>query len=269
MSSSAREPQAGWNLPTRHLGQRVFVHLRLDSTNSLALSLSNDPANDGLVVLAHEQTAGRGQYGRTWQAPPGSSVLMSVLLFPPPPLCRPVVLTAWAAVAVSEVIRQSTGLEAKIKWPNDVYLEGKKVCGILIEQRSGGRADQPPATAVGIGLNVRQPAEFFEQAGLTLGGSLLSMIGQIFDHQDIARRLICQLDDDYARLLNGDFGTLEATWKQRLGLLGESVLVETTSAQHRGHLLDVTFNALLLDVGAEKPLQLVPEKVRQIVLREI
>jgi len=265
MTVSQPAPQVIWTLPTCRLGQRVHVFCKLDSTNSFALALGHDPANHGLVVLAHEQTAGRGQYGRTWQAPAESSVLMSVLLFPPPPLCRPVVLTAWAAVAVSEVIRQITGLLAKIKWPNDVYLEGKKVCGILIEQRSGGRADQPPATAVGIGLNVRQPADFFERFALPLGGSLFSVTGKNFDHQDTARQLICQLDDDYARLVNDDWGTLEARWKERFELLGESVLVETTSAPHRGRLLDATFNALLLDVGAANPLQLVPETVRQIV----
>ena len=258
---SAREI---WSLPTRHLGRRVLLYPRLDSTNSLALSLGHDPVNHGLVVLAHEQTAGRGQYGRTWQAPPGSSVLMTVLLFPPPPLRRPAVLTAWAAVAVSEVILQITGLEAKIKWPNDVYLQGKKVCGILIEQRNGG-GERTPATAVGIGLNVRQPASFFEQAGLTLGGSLLSVTGREFDHDEVARQLIHRLDDDYARLAAGDFGTLEALWKQRLQLLGRDVTVETGTARHRGRLLDVTFNAVELDTGEPQPLRLLPEAVRQIV----
>ena len=261
------DPQSNWELPTRHVGQRVLVFPRLDSTNSLALSLAHDPANHGLVLLAQEQTAGRGQYGRTWQAPPESSVLMSVLLFPPSPLRRATVLTAWAAVAVSELIGQITGQNAKIKWPNDVYLNGKKVSGILIEQRSCG-GEQAPATAVGIGLNVQQPAAFFEQAGLTQGGSLLSITGKNFDHQDVARQLIHQLDDDYARLANDQFGALEARWKERLGLLGFEVLVETTTAPHRGRLLDVTFNAVVVDVGAAEPLRLVPETVRQIVPRD-
>jgi BirA family transcriptional regulator, biotin operon repressor / biotin---[acetyl-CoA-carboxylase] ligase len=253
-----------WTLDTRHLGRRALVYPQLDSTNSLALSLGNEPANHGLVVLAHEQTAGRGQYGRTWQAPAGSSVLMTVLLFPPPPLRRPAVLTAWAAVAVSEVILQITGLEAKIKWPNDVYLEGKKVCGILIEQRNGG-AELTLATAVGIGLNVRQPASFFEQAGLTLGGSLLSVAGREFDHDVVARQLIRRLDDDYARLADGDFGTLEAIWKQRLQLLGREVTVETGTARHHGRLRAVTFDAVELEAGQLQPLRLTPEAVRQIV----
>src|ERR1051325_116022 len=141
-------PTAVWSPDTRHLGQRVHVHDALDSTNTLALSFADDPTQHGLAILTRAQTAGRGQYGRSWQAPPGSSVLMTLLLFPPPPLRRPALLTAWAAVSVCETIRSFTNLHAKIKWPNDVLIAGKKVCGILIEQRTTADAQFPLATAV-------------------------------------------------------------------------------------------------------------------------
>src|SRR5260221_2302870 len=126
--------QTLWKLPRQHIGRRVYHFAQLPSPIDFAASLADDPANAGNVVLADEQTTGRGQYGRRWVAPPGSSVLMSVLLFPPPELRRPVILTAWAAVSVCETIRQATGEQAKIKWPNDVLLHGRKVCGVLIEQ---------------------------------------------------------------------------------------------------------------------------------------
>jgi BirA family biotin operon repressor/biotin-[acetyl-CoA-carboxylase] ligase len=217
-----------------------------------------------LVILADEQTAGRGQYGRSWQAPPGSSVLMSVLIFPPPHLRRPALLTAWAAVAVCELIREIAGREAKIKWPNDVYLQEKKVCGILIEQRSGGQAEQPPATVVGIGLNVKQPAEFFEHAGLTLGGSLFSLTGESFDHHAVARRLIGQLDDDYSRLVDGNVAVLEANWRSRLGLVGNQVRVETLDGLREGRLIGLTLDAVTLAADTEGPLRLLPEAIRHI-----
>src|SRR2546423_115865 len=102
-----------WDFPDRHVGRRVVRYAALPSTNDLAASLASDPANGGTVILADEQTAGRGQYGRRWLAPPGSSVLMSVLLFPPPALRRPAILTAWAAVAVGETILHLTGRQAK------------------------------------------------------------------------------------------------------------------------------------------------------------
>src|SRR5436189_3289930 len=95
----------------RRIGRRVLVYDCVESTNSLALAVAGDPASDGLVLVAREQTAGRGQHGRTWLSPAGSSVLLSAVLFPPPPLRRPAILTAWAAVSVCETIRETTGLE--------------------------------------------------------------------------------------------------------------------------------------------------------------
>src|SRR5439155_21260352 len=115
-------------------------HDRVDSTNTRGAALAAaDPDADGLVLVADDQLAGRGQYGRVWQSRPGSSLLMSVVLRPPPELRRPVVLTAWAAVAVADAIRALTGAQSRIKWPNDLLIRGKQVCGILIEQTGTGR----------------------------------------------------------------------------------------------------------------------------------
>src|SRR5215470_13247415 len=164
MSSSTR-PADTWDLPTRHLGRRTIVFDRLDSTNTYAAARADDPANDGLVVVAREQTAGRGQHGRTWQAPAGSSVLLSVLLFPPPALRRPALMTAWAAVSVCETVRALSALEPRIKWPNDVLAEGRKICGILILQRA---VNQGSAVIAGIGFNVMQSAADFATADLPL-----------------------------------------------------------------------------------------------------
>ena len=163
-------------------------------------------ANDGLAVLAAEQTAGRGQHGRRWQCRRGDGVLLSVLLFPPPALRRPAVLTAWAAVSVCETVRALTGLQARIKWPNDVLLRGRKVCGILIEQ---GRA-----AVVGVGLNVRQPAAYFAEAGLPHGASLAQFTDADLDARSAAEALLHRMDEEYGRLLDGDLaitgGALEA-----------------------------------------------------------
>src|SRR5207249_2250573 len=118
------------------------------------------------------------------------SVLLSVLLFPPPALRRPALLTAWATVSVCETILKLANLQAKIKWPNDVLVRGRKVCGILIEQRTTGHAEHPLAAVVGIGLNLTQSAEAFEAAGLPLAGSLASMSGTTLAHDEVAKILI-------------------------------------------------------------------------------
>jgi BirA family biotin operon repressor/biotin-[acetyl-CoA-carboxylase] ligase len=250
------QPVEEWRLDTRRVGRRVLHFDRVDSTNTQAAARAHDPANDGLVLLADEQTAGRGRLGRTWQSWPGKGVLLSVLLFPPPPLRRPAMLTAWAAVSVCKTIHSSTGTEAQIKWPNDILLGGRKVCGILIEQGAG--------TVVGIGLNVNHSAETLAQAGLVQAGSLFLCAGTTFDCRELAHLLIGHLDEEYDRLCEGDLAGLETCWKRWIGLLGKQVLAEGHDATHRGRLRDVTFARLELESPEGEVLHLRPEWVQHL-----
>jgi BirA family biotin operon repressor/biotin-[acetyl-CoA-carboxylase] ligase len=252
-------PREEWHLDTRHLGRLVLVYDRVDSTNNLAAALAEDLAHDGVAILAGAQTAGRGQHGRTWLAPPDASVLLSVLFFPPEPLRRPAILTAWAAVSVCAVIHRLLGRSARIKWPNDVLLHGKKVCGILIEQNRG--------TVVGIGLNVRQTAEHFAEAGLPDATSL-SLHAAPFtplETATVAQELIRQLDTEYDLLREGEWAALEACWKWHLGLLGKPVIAECHDGTYRGRLLDLTFAGIELERPDAHPLVLQPEKIQHLV----
>lgn len=246
-----------WHLPTQSLGRRVLIYECLESTNTLAATLADDRANDGVVILAEEQRAGRGQQGRSWHCPPGAGVLLSVLLFPPPALRRPALLTAWAAVSVCEAIRLCTGVQSRIKWPNDVLIRGHKVCGILIEQGRG--------TVVGIGLNVNQSAASLAAAGLPGATSLAACTGRTFEVAEMARLLIGQLDEEYQRLSEGDLATLEACWKWRLGLLGKAVLAECPDGIHSGRLRELAWDGLELQVAGGKIMRLLPESVRHLV----
>ena len=245
-----------WSLNSRLVGRRVLFFECVDSTNTVAARLADDRANDGLAVLAAEQTAGRGQHGRQWQCRPGDGVLLSVLLFPPPALRQPAVLTAWAAVAVCETVRRLTGLQARIKWPNDVLLRGRKVCGILIEQGRGA--------VVGVGLNVRQPAEF-AAAGLPHGASLTQFTDAELDSRAVAKVLLYRMDEEYTRLLEGDLATLEACWKRHVGLLGREVIAERYDGPtHRGRLLQLGFAGVQLEAQGSAALTLPPEMVRHL-----
>jgi BirA family biotin operon repressor/biotin-[acetyl-CoA-carboxylase] ligase len=254
-------PQDEWHLDTQHLGRRVLCYDRVDSTNTLAATFADDIRNDGLVLLADEQSAGRGQHGRSWQCPPRSGILLSVLLFPPPALRRPAILTAWAAVAVCETIRQATNLQARIKWPNDVLVQGRKVCGILIESkaRPGGEL----YTVAGIGLNLNQTADDFRQAQLPDAGSLFLFTERRLERDDAARQLVHQLDEEYDRLCLGDLATLESCWKWRLGLLGKNVAAECHESTHLGRLRDLGWDAVELETG-DGLLHLPPETVRHL-----
>jgi BirA family transcriptional regulator, biotin operon repressor / biotin---[acetyl-CoA-carboxylase] ligase len=260
-----------WHFDTSHIGRRVLVYDVTDSTNTRAAELAGDPANAGVVVLAHAQTAGRGQYGRSWHTPPGSSVLMSVLLFPPPELRRPAILIAWAAVAVSAVIRHTTGLQARIKWPNDLLVQGRKVCGILTEcvQRGGEGNRSHFAAIAGIGLNVNQAPADFECLGLPTASSLAAESGRSWEMHGIVEKIIRELDAEYDRLLRGDLAALEARWTERIGLIGKPIVVKCADgSSFRGRLREMTFDHLEL-LGPDGPaLQVSPEMIRHLTEAE-
>lgn len=253
------KPGREWQLATHQLGRRVLVFDEVDSTSSRCAAFAENAAQAGLVVLAHAQTAGRGQHGRSWLCEPGMGVLLSVLLFPPSKLRRPAILTAWAAVSVGDLIEQAGGLSSAIKWPNDVLIQGRKVCGILIEQGRG--------IIAGIGLNLNQARQQFSAAGLAEAGSLALFTGQTYDVEAMARRLIVHLDQRYQQLLQGDLAALEMPWKERLGLLGSEVLVEGTTENRSGRLLDITFDAIALESDAGELTLLAPETIKHIYRR--
>jgi BirA family transcriptional regulator, biotin operon repressor / biotin---[acetyl-CoA-carboxylase] ligase len=255
----------------RHIGRR-HIHLDVtDSTNARAAEFANDPAAVGTVVTADLQSRGRGQHGRVWQSPPGVSVLLSTLLFPPAEFRRPAVLTAFAAIAVSETVLQATGRPAAIKWPNDVLIDGKKVSGILIECGVApiplGREPQAstPRAIIGIGLNVNQTADDLARAGLPDATSLLVAGGRPFNVQEITRLLIETLDTEYGQMLDGEIKALESRWRQRVGLLNQPVVAELMDASEvRGRLTELGFGGLTLTQADGTSRRVWPEEVRHL-----
>jgi BirA family biotin operon repressor/biotin-[acetyl-CoA-carboxylase] ligase len=249
-------PREEWHFDTARVGRRVLVFDSVDSTNTVAAQLA-DAATDGLVVLADFQTAGRGRFGRAWQSRPGSSLLMSVALHPPAEFRRPAVLTAWAAVAVGEAVFALTGVQARVKWPNDLLVRGKKVCGILIEQGEG--------VVVGIGLNLNQTADEFAAAGLPGATSLAVVSGGPIDPRTAAGVLIRRLDAEYDRLLSGERVAVEADWKWRTGLLGRHVMVELTDGSTvEGRMHEMGFDALEVEIATGYVRAIVPETVAHV-----
>ena len=250
-------PPVTWSFGAQHIGRRVWVYDSLPSTSDVAASLALDSMHFGTVILAEFQTEGRGQYGRVWQSVPGSSLLASVVLQPPAALRRPVILTAWAAVSLVRAIHELTGLQPRIKWPNDLLIDARKVCGILIEQSS--------AVVVGIGLNLNQSAGDFAQASLPDATSLAIVTGQRFDLRTVTAAVVRHLDTEYDQLIVGDPQSLEMEWTQRIGLVGQTVSVELADGTVLpGRLRALSFEALELDIGEVVPRVLQPELVRQI-----
>lgn len=248
-------PDEIWTHDTRRIGRRVHFYRSIPSTNDVAARAMEV---DGTAFVADHQEKGRGQHGRVWTSRPGDSLLLSVLLKPPPQLVRPVVLTALAAVAVGDAILELTGVQTRIKWPNDLLIRGKKVCGILIEQSFG--------TVVGIGLNLNQLADDFTDAGLPDATSLAMVAGHPVDRGIALETVLRKLDDEYDRLLNGESVPLESDWKWRIGLLGRSVMIERANGDFvSGRLMEMAFDGIELvhDDGTAEVLQ--PEAIRHLM----
>ncbi len=247
--------------PTAHLGQRAWVYESLESTNDTAAALGADPAHAGLAVVARHQTAGRGTYGRVWESRPESSLLLSLILHPPPHLRRPVVLTAWAAVGVGDAVRELTGRTPRIKWPNDLLVEGRKVCGILIEQSA--------SVVVGIGLNLTQTADDFRTAGLPDATSLELVAPQTdpLPFVGVLGIVLKHLDHRYGQLFGTGGAEVEEAWRVQSHLVGRRVVLETSDGLAvPGHLRSMSFDAVELDCGEVVPQVWSPERVRGLRL---
>jgi len=211
--------QIEWQLGTARIGVKIAVWNRVASTNDLAARASTSRANDGLAIFAEEQTAGRGRRGRSWSAPRGSSILMSVLIFPTGALDDPPWLTALGAVAVAEVTSDFLGVDARIKWPNDVRVDRRKIAGILVERGAGA--------VIGIGLNVNTATGDFPPEIAETATSFRSLADTRFDRSEVARALLRRLDYWYGRGGSEGPDSLDAPVRERSEHLGRLVEVET------------------------------------------
>jgi BirA family biotin operon repressor/biotin-[acetyl-CoA-carboxylase] ligase len=202
----------------RVVGCRVLYHRALDSTMDEARRLAADGAPDGTVVIAEEQTAGRGRLGRPWVSAPGRNLSLSVVLQPSTAQLRYVNMAA--TLAVSGAIADLTGLAPAVKWPNDVMIDGRKVSGILVESSVAGGG--PNFAVVGIGLNVNLDPSAFPEIE-SLATSLLRETGAPLDRTAVLLALLSRLDSLYGDVRRGR--SLTDEWADRLETLGRSVRV--------------------------------------------
>lgn len=151
-------------IKTECFGKRVICYEEIDSTNLAAKKLGKQAGNHGVLVVAEEQHAGRGRLGRNWSSPKGSGIWMSLVLRPEIRTEHAAMLTLVTALAVNQGIREITGMKSYIKWPNDIIMNGKKVCGILTEMSTAN--EKLECVVIGMGINVKQ-VSFPEELKLT------------------------------------------------------------------------------------------------------
>ncbi|HVP65766.1 MAG TPA: biotin--[acetyl-CoA-carboxylase] ligase [Anaeromyxobacteraceae bacterium] len=230
-------------LNTHDLGQVLHCREELESTSDLAKELAEQGAAHGEVVIAERQTAGRGRRGRSWSSPAGKNLYLSAVLRPELPPQRAAELTLVASLAVCDACRQA-GVDAGIKWPNDVLVGGRKVAGILTELAA--EPDVVHWVVVGIGVNLNAGREDFPEEIRDEATSLAIERGQPVPRALFAAALLSLLEQWLDRHAEEGFEAVRRAWRERSATLGRSVRVEVDGGEVDGVADDLDESGALL-----------------------
>lgn len=232
------------------MGRRIVVLDVTRSTNSDAMALGRDGKAEGAVVIAEEQTAGRGRLGRTWESSRGVNLYLSILLRPAiAPWLAPQ-LSLVAGIAVAETVREE-GIDARIKWPNDVVTVGegtalRKIAGLLTEIEA--EADRVAFVVVGIGVNLNSDASHFSAELAGKATSVRLERGVTTDRAAFAARLLARFGECYQAWTAGGFAAVAPRWRALSVLDGRRVTVDAPGDRYEGTCAGIDDDgALLLD----------------------
>ncbi|MHC4477905.1 MAG: biotin--[acetyl-CoA-carboxylase] ligase [Planctomycetota bacterium] len=221
------------NLRTKRIGKKVVVYNRTSSTNDIAAEYANNKDNDGLVIFAEEQTAGRGRAGNRWLSGRADSILCSILLTHSK--CSAELLALTSAVAVAETIGKVADHQAKIKWPNDIRLGDKKVAGILLESR---KVKATHFYIIGIGINCHQKKRSFPPELRKTATSIDIESGTVCDRISLARRLLTGFDHWLAKAEKSSKKVVDQ-WRKLSIQLGHRVTVVYNRKKFTGNCVGV------------------------------
>lgn len=222
-------------LEDKESADKIFVYSSLESTNKTAIEMAVSGAEHGTVVIAESQTAGRGRYGRKFFSPPVHGIYMSFILHSAK-FWRgePTIVTSFVAVAVCEAIEAISDKTPKIKWVNDIFLNGKKVCGILTEAVTDYESGNVGWVVVGIGINFSTrdfPEELKQSAGAIFSGENPTAKRNRLAAEVINLMMSYNSQTSYSEVLS--------KYKQRLMMLGERISVTGATAQYEATALDI------------------------------
>ncbi len=239
--------EVGPLLSTRDLGRTLHHYESLESTNAKAFELAQEGGFHGEVIVTEHQTQGKGRRGRAWASPAGKNLAMSVILRPEIAPSRAPELTLVAAVALVETLKDSN-VDARIKWPNDVQINGKKVAGILTELSAD--VERVHFVIVGVGVNLNSELADFPPEVAELATSVSLNRPSPVHRALFMAALLGKLEDWFEIWSDQGFEPVRAAWKNASSMLGQEVLVRADAKELRGVAEDIDASgALLLRVG--------------------
>ncbi len=230
-------------LETKTLGRSIHYKESVDSTQRIAHTLAQNGASEGTLVIADEQTAGRGRMTRHWHSPRNSGVWMSLILKPLLPPQKAPQFTLITAVAVVQAIEEVCDLLPEIKWPNDILIKGKKVTGILTELQA--EPDKIVSIIIGIGMNVNHRIEDFPEELKGIATSLAIESGDTVQRAKIIQKVLERLEALYHIYMVEGFTPIKLIWESYAVSIGKQIIARTITGELRGTALGITDEGVL------------------------
>jgi len=238
---------------TRLVGSEILYFQTIRSTNDTAHRLiDHGQRKDGCVILAEEQTRGRGLKNKSWRSPKGLGLWLSIILFPQAPPRKLPGLTLTFALSTARAIENHTGIPVKVKWPNDLLADGGKLGGILVEAHSRGEVTKQ--VVVGIGINVNQTKELFTELRLPEATSLRIQLGREVDREKLLIECLRRWDEDYALFQKEGFAPFRGEWEKRDYFSGRELVILDDKGQRQARAvgLDDSGHLVLEEQGGNR-----------------
>jgi len=226
------------------IGERLLFFRTIDSTNTKAGELAQKGEPEGTVVIADAQTRGRGRLERTWQSPPGRNLYLSIILRPHLSAAEAPQLTLMAGVAVAEALETYVPGQVSVKWPNDVLLGKRKICGILTEMTATPRGVD--VVVVGVGVNVNMVREDFEPSLRETATSLRMETGQTMDRLSVAGRLFESMETWYRAFQRDGFPAVRDPFLRYSRIVGQAIRVVFREDTQTGVVEDIDRDGAIL-----------------------
>ncbi len=241
-------------LSSRYLGKQVYCFKEVDSTNNYAKKLAHENAPQGTTVIAESQTAGKGRMGRTFSSPAGTGLYMSIILRMPLKAETAQLITSCAAVSVAQATDALCPAEPKIKWVNDIFINDRKICGILTEASISFETGMLDFAVVGMGINVYSVKDSFDDELLKTASSIEDECGVVIDRSKLCAEILSCFEKNLGLLENHQFID---EYRKRSCTVGNYVMVTKGNSQRHAYAFDIDDSACLMvryDDGSEEAL---------------
>ncbi len=231
-------------LKTTKMGHYVHFEETVVSTQKIAQTLANEGAEEGTIVVAEQQTHGRGRMARQWFSPSGTGIWMSLIIRPNIPVQATPQLTLLTAVAIVQAIEEITPLKPDIKWPNDILINGKKIVGILTELQA--EADQVHSIIIGTGINVNQAIDDFPEDLHKTATSIHIETNELWDRAQFIQEILLKFENLYTLYLAQGFRPIKLLWESYAVSLHKPIKARTINGTVEGTAIGIDDAGVLL-----------------------